>query len=219
MEALWLGRRPASSTLILLTLIFFLSYLAFTCAPYNHDQLLRVPQLHVEEAFVFASFLFNSRENAASTLLNQTTRMTIFDFIRDNPGSHFRAISDCLNAPFGVLQYHLGLLVNHGLVSVYEDGRYKRYFESEKFTEAEMKTISTLRHETSGKILIVLLDKSQTTHKELTAKLGVSSQALSWQMNRLEKMGLIQKNVDSLKTKYSLDEKTRGAVTRFAGLV
>jgi len=173
----------------------------------------------MEKAFVFTSFLFNSRENAASTLLNQTTRITVFEFIKDNPGLHFRAISQCLNMPFGVLQYHLGLLVDHGLISVHGDGRYKRFFESKKFTEAEMKTISTLRHRTSGKILISLLEKPQTTHKELSVKLGVSSQALSWHMNRLEKMGFIRKNVDSLKAEYSLDERTRGAVSHFAALV
>jgi len=214
-----LRRRPASSTLLLLMLIFFISYLAFTSAPYNHSQLLNVPKLSVEKAAIFASFLFNPGEQAASALLNQTTRMSIFDFIRDNPGLHFRALSDCLNVPFGVLQYHLSLLVNHGLILVYGDGRYRRFFESKKFAEAEMKTISALRHETSGKILIALLEKPQTTHRELTAKLGISSQALSWQMNRLAKMGFVRRNFDGLKAKYSLDETTRGAVSRLAALV
>jgi len=214
-----LRRRSTSSTVLLLLVVFLISYLAFTCAPYNHDQLLKVPQLHVEKAFVFASFLFNQRENAASTLLNQTTRMTVFELIKDNPGLHFRAISQCLNMPFGVLQYHLGLLIDHGLISVYGDRRYKRFFESKKFTEAEMKTISTLRHKTSGKILVALFEKPQTTHKELSVKLGVSSQALSWHMSRLEKMGFIRKNVDGLKATYSLDERTRGSVSHFAALV
>jgi predicted transcriptional regulator len=199
-------------------LIFFIAYLALTCAPYNHDQLLKAPQFNVDKAAVFASFLFNSRENAASALLNQTTRMTIFNFVKDNPGFHFRAMSDCLKMPIGVLQYHLGLLVTGGLVSAYSDGRYKRYFESRKFTETEVKAISILRHKTAGKILIALMEKQDTLHKELALKLGISSQALSWQMNRLEQMNVIQKKSEGLEVKYVLDREFRNAVLGFSDL-
>jgi predicted transcriptional regulator len=199
-------------------LIFFIAYLALTCAPYNHDQLLKAPQFNVDKAAVFASFLFNSRENAASALLNQTTRMTIFNFVKDNPGFHFRAMSDCLEMPIGVLQYHLGLLVNGGLISAYSDGRYKRYFESGKFAETEVKVISILRHKTAGKILIALMEKQDTLHKELALKLGISSQALSWQMNRLEQMNVIQKKAEGLEVKYVLDREFRNAVLGFSDL-
>jgi predicted transcriptional regulator len=205
--------------LILLMLIFFISYLALTCAPYDHNQLLKTPQLHVEKAAVFASFLFNRGDHAASTLLNQTTRMTVFNFIKDNPGFHFRAISDCLEMPIGVLQYHLSLLVNGGLISAYSDGRYKRYFESRKFTETEVKAISILRHETAGRILVTLVEKQCALHKELAVQLGISSQALSWQMNRLEEMGVIRKKAEGLEVKYTLDCEIRNAVQRFVSLV
>jgi len=199
-------------------LFFFISYLALTCAPYNTSQLLKTPQIHFE-GVVFASFLFNPGEQAASALLNQTTRMTVFNFIKDNPGFHFRAMSDCLDMPIGVLQYHLGLLVNSGLISVYSDGRYKRYFESGKFTETEAKAISILRHETAGKILVALVEKQCALHKELALKLGVSSQALSWQMNRLERMGVVRRKAEGLEVRYALDCEVSNAVRRFVSLV
>jgi len=204
--------------MLLLILVFILSYLALTSAPYNHNQLLKVPNLQVEKAAVIACFLFNPGEHAASTLLNQTTRMTVFDFIRDNSGLHFRAISDCLKMPIGVLQYHLGLLVNSGLITVYPDGRYRRYFEAKRFTETEMKVISALRRKVSGLILVALLKRPQTTHKDLAKQLKVSSQALSWQMNRLERMNLVKRNVEALNVKYSLDEGIQGLVYRYAVL-
>ncbi len=209
-----MGRRPASSTLILLMLIFFISYLALTCAPYNHDQLLREPQFSVGKVAVFAAFFFNPRENAASTLLNQTTRMTVFNFIKDNPGLHFRAISDCLRMPVGVLQYHLGLLVSGGLISVHTDGRYKRYFVSKKFTEKEVEAISALRRRVSGMILIALLRKPQITHGELAKQLNLSSQALSWHMKQLEEVNLIKRNADGLNVKYVLDEAIQKTLDR-----
>jgi predicted transcriptional regulator len=199
-------------------LIFFISYLALTCAPYGSSQLSKAPQLHFEGA-VFVSFLFNPGEQAASALLNQTTRMTVFNFVRDNPGFHFRAMSDCLEMPIGVLQYHLGLLVDRGLVSAYSDGRYKRYFESGKFSETEVRTISILRRETAGEILVALSERRSALHKELAVELGVSSQALSWQMHHLERMGVVQRKANGLEVRYVLDCEIRSVVRRFVSLV
>jgi len=216
------GHRRTSSTALLLIMIFFISLLTLTCAaPYNHNQLLKIPRLHVEEAIVFSALsVFNAGgEGRASLLLNQTTRMDIYSFIKSNPGLHFRALSIYLDLPIGVLQYHLGLLVSRGLLSTYRNGRYKRYFESKRFTEIEMKVISVLRNGTSGKIVVALFEKPQTTHKDLATQLNISSQALSWQMNRLESLGFVKRNVEGLNVKYSLDETIYTTVGQYVDLL
>jgi len=197
-------------------MVFFVSFLALTCAPYNHNQLLKIPKVNVEEAMTLSALSVLNWKNQAevSSLLNQTTRMDIYNFVKANPGVHFRALSNYLGMPIGVLQYHLGLLVNAGLLFTYQDGRYKRYFESKRFNETEMKIVSFLRHETAGKILLALLEKPQTTHKDLAAQLNISSQALSWQMNRLEQMGFIKRNIEGINVKYSLDEAICSTVSQ-----
>ncbi len=201
----------------MLIMIFFISLLALTYAPYNHDMLLQIPKVNVEEATAFSAFsIFGAEgQRGASVLLNQTTRMTIYNFVKYNPGTHFRALSNSLNMPIGVLQYHLGLLVNGGLVSTFRDGRYKRYFESKRFTETEMRVISILRHQTSGKILLSLLEKPQMTHKELATNLNISSQALSWQMNRLKETDLIKTGKDGANVKYSLGDTVSAIVGQY----
>jgi len=201
------GHGRASSTLLLLIMILFFSFLALTCAPYNHGLLSTIPKMHGDEALMLPALsIFGSGFSEASILLNQTTRMDIYSFVINNPGIHFRALANSLSMPIGVLQYHLGLLVNGGLLSTYRDGRYKRYFESKRFTETEMKVISALRNGTSGKILVALFEKPQMTHRDLASKLNISSQALSWQMRRLEKMGFIKRKIVGFNVKYSLDE-------------
>jgi predicted transcriptional regulator len=169
----------------------------------------------------FSAFsIFNLRsEHEASAILNQSTRMSIYSYVESNPGLHFRALSKGLNLPVGVLQYHLGLLVSKGLLSTYQDGRYKRYFKSKSFSETAMKVISLLRNGTSGKILAALFTKPQTTHKDLAARLCLSSQALSWQMRRLEKIGVVNKRLDGLNVKYSLTEPVYAAVSQCACLL
>ena len=214
-------RRKASSTILLLTIIIFISFLALTCAPHNHSQLLKIPSANVDGVMALSAFsILNLRsEHEALAILNQSTRMSIYSFVKDNPGLHFRALSKALNLPFGVLQYHLGLLVSKGLLSTYQDGRYKRYFKSRSFSETAMKVISILRNGTSGKIVSVLFAKPQTTHKDLASRLSISSQALSWQMRRLEKMGVVSKSLDGLSVKYSLTEPVCSTISQYAPII
>jgi len=221
MRVLWLKEhRRTSSTALLLIMIFFFSFLALTCAPYNYGLLSKIPKVHFDEALMLPVLsIFGRGFNEASTLLNQTTRMNIYNFIIDNPGLHFRALSIYLDLPIGVLQYHLGLLVSRGLLSTYRNGRYKRYFESMRFTEIEMKVISVLRNGTSGKIVVALFEKPQTTHKDLATQLNISSQALSWQMNRLESLGFVKRNVEGLNVKYSLDGTIYTTVGQYVDLL
>ncbi len=82
-----------------------------------------------------------------------------------------------------------------------------------------MKMISLLRHETAGKILSILLEKQSISHKDLASKLGVSSQALTWQINRLRKIGLIDFVTEGMKVKYLLDEEKAAMVKLCLGFI
>lgn len=150
-------------------------------------------------------FAFRVEPNDRPPPLNQSTRTQIYSFIKNNPGIHFRGICNSLNLSIGLAQYHLGLLTKAGLISTFRDWRYKRYFKSNKFTKREMSIISLLRHQTAERILSILLKKQHASHNELASKLSISSQALTYQMKRLEKVGFVQRTKDGLKTVYFLD--------------
>jgi len=49
------------------------------------------------------------REN----LLKNAVRKQIFEYIKENPGTHFRAIKNALNLETGVLQYHIDILMGN----------------------------------------------------------------------------------------------------------
>jgi len=142
---------------------------------------------------------------------NQSTRMQIYNLIKNDPGIYFREICDRLGLSIGNVQYHLDLLVKKGLVAVKQDGRYKRYFETKKYSETEMQMISFLKHSTIKDILIALHSSPQT-HKVLTNILGISSQALTWQMNRLKKTGFIYGIADNLTIQYFLTSEADNLV-------
>ena len=160
----------------------------------------------------------NDAENPAA-VFNNSTRIEIYDFVKANPGVQFRGICNELGLSIGVAQFHLGVLTKAGLVSFFRDGKYKRFFESKRFSRKQMKLISLLRHNTASRILRTILERKKVSRGELAQTLAITSQGLTWQTNRLEKEGLIQESKEGLKLIYSLDKANALALIEVANFV
>jgi DNA-binding transcriptional ArsR family regulator len=173
----------------------------------------------VNQLVIHSPIDFGAPTSANIPALNQTTRMTIFSFVEENPGVHFRAICSGLGISIGVAQYHLGILTKTGLISFFQDGRYKRYFRSKSFGAKEMQAISVLRHKTAGKILRLLSENHSLAHHDLATKLEISSQALSWQMRGLREMNLVNSVTESLEVTYSINEEYRMIIQGYLGVI
>jgi predicted transcriptional regulator len=159
-------------------------------------------RLTVSVPIVFGASLHNN----STPLLDQPTRLEINNFVKSNPGVHFRGICDGLGLSVGVVQYHLSLLERAGFITGYSDGQNKRFFEAGVFAQSDMKLISLVRHETAAKILAILSQTPSVLHRDLACSLGVSSQALTWQMNQLKKTGLINAEETGVNVKYSVND-------------
>ncbi len=151
--------------------------------------------------------------------LNSSARGEIFNFVRDNPGVHFRWICRHLGMSIGVVQYHLGLLTSTGHLISRRERRYKRYFESGRFSETDIEVISTLRNGTARKIITILLGEPNLRHADLASLLEMSSQALTWQMKRLKAKGLVRVETECRKTRYSVTEVNLPAIKEFLNQV
>ncbi|XHH10212.1 MAG: winged helix-turn-helix transcriptional regulator [Candidatus Bathyarchaeia archaeon] len=162
----------------------------------QHDNLDR---LAVSVPIVLGAGLHNH-----SNLLDQTTRTEINSYIQDKPGIHFRGICSSLGLSVGVVQYHLYVLEKGGYITSYIDGQNKRYFQADTFTQKEMALVSLARHQTAGEILTLLTQNSSMLHRDIAEFLGVSSQALTWQMNQLKETGLVNAEKESINVKYTL---------------
>jgi predicted transcriptional regulator len=163
-------------------------------------------------SFLSQSLVQEMNFSNGAHLLNQTTRVQIYDFIIKNPGVNFRGICNSLALPIGVVQYHLAVLMKGGLISNRRDGRNKRYFESKKFSSVEKKILSVLRHGTAAKILAILHDDESASHGKLAQRLNISSQALTWHMKQLKEGSLVRGRADGATIKYSLDETHLAAI-------
>jgi len=124
-----------------------------------------------------------------------STRGGIVSFILTNPGVYMREVSEDLGLSMGVVQYHIWVLSKNGEVEECRTGRYRRFFGAAKYGETERKVISLLRQGTAGKILALLAEGPPLTHMKLAELLGMSSQAVTWHMKRLESMGMVETGV------------------------
>jgi predicted transcriptional regulator len=164
---------------------------------------------------------FTLQANVAErpTVLNNATRVAIYDFIKANPGVQFRGICTQLGISIGLAEFHLGVLKKAGLISFFRDGRYKRFFASKKFSQKQMKLISLLRHDTTRSIIKTMLEGKQASHSELSCHLAITSQGVTWQMNRLKKDDIIQESKDGMKITYSLENAYAPILTELVNLV
>jgi len=165
----------------------------FNNTPYN---LLTLPTFQTPLALEV-----NVAEQSASTL-NNSTRLEIYNFIQANPGIQFRGISNQLGISIGLAQFHLGVLKKAGLITFIRDGKYKRFFQTKKYTHKTMQIIALLRHSTAKNILKTLLNQNKISHTELAHQLTITPQALTWQIKHLTE--IIQKNKDGMKAIYQL---------------
>jgi predicted transcriptional regulator len=128
-----------------------------------------------------------------------------------------RGICSDLGLSVGVVQYHLQFLTRAHSLCSRRYSRYKRYFESGRFSEAEMKTISLLRHGTVRRILSMLFEEKTLSHRDLASGLGISSQALTWQINRLSRAGLVDSTAEGIRKRYHLAEDCATMIRTYLG--
>ena len=132
---------------------------------------------------------------ASANSAGLSTRGQIMAFILTNPGVYMREVSEDLELPMGSVQYHTWVLAKDGMVEECRTGKYRRFFGAGKYTETERKVISLLRQGTAGKIVMFLSEEQPLTHMKLAELLGLSSQAVTWHMKRLESMGVVETGI------------------------
>jgi len=151
----------------------------------------------------------------------QSTGTEIMAYIVANPSVYMRELSEDLGLSMGVVEYHVWSLVKDGKVEDFRNGRYRRFFGTAMYHEMEQKVTSLMRQDTPGRILSLLSEGEPLTHGSLSGTLGVTSQALTWQMGRLRAMGIIETtspNRDNRRTSYRLNEGVSQLVSQYGRL-
>lgn len=147
-------------------------------------------------AFLGLLVLFVLRQEV--TPLDHPTRRRIHDHLLRLPGDHFRSIVRTLGLSQGTAWYHLGILVDRGIVGVRKvDGRV-RYFVRGASPDAE-RTEVFLKHwayrDLRGRVFRVVQEHPQLRSAEVAERLGISRQLAEYHLTRLRETGLLQGDV------------------------
>jgi len=198
-------RRIRAQTSFIVLMVLSVSILGPMLQDDEHPPQLVVASIGVGWTSIYRSPLrLGSGLSGPPALINSSTRLTIYNYVTNAPGVHFRGICKSLGLPVGVAQYHLALLTKVGLLASYRDRRYKRFFETGRYSQEEIEVISAMRCGTARDILLALLEGQPTPHCELASTVEVTSQALTWQMKHLKASGLIEAETDSRKVTYTI---------------
>ncbi|MCL4450663.1 MAG: ArsR family transcriptional regulator [Candidatus Thermoplasmatota archaeon] len=143
-----------------------------------------------------------------------TRKDQVLDFVKKNPGYHFRGIQRSLKLSTGVLQYHLGVLMKEGEIIAREINGTSCYFPSKSFSEDQFKIMSHLRNRVRNRILRALLDGNPRQPAELKNGLSVSSPTLSYHLSLMTEDGVLEKVLSEKGISYKIRD-----LNLFKGLI
>lgn len=136
----------------------------------------------------------------------ESLRYRIYSLICRTPGIHFREIQRRSKLATGQLIYHLRRLLSVSAIRTKKDGKYLRYYTSEKIESEENKIIELTHHESDRNIVLFLLENSHSIHKEVVESIGLSGSTISWHLKKLVNDEIVIKEVMGRKSFYSIRE-------------
>jgi len=138
------------------------------------------------------------------------TRKKIYTLITKNPGIHLSGIASMLEMRISHIEYHLLQMEhNQSIISIKDEkGYYKRYYtEDSKLGIKNKKLLALLRQEIPSTIISLLLKNSHLQHKDLIKHFDIGPSTLSYHLQKLVKLGIIEVQTYGKDKGYSLKNK------------
>jgi DNA-binding transcriptional ArsR family regulator len=120
------------------------------------------------------------------------TRRRIYNYILQYPGLHLREISRRLTIPFSTLKYHLHFLEKRELIKEKAEGKYNRYYVSEKIGRHEKDMLSILRKDTPRTIILYLLVHIYSSQIDISGSLKKHPTTIEFHLKKLLDLNIIE---------------------------
>jgi predicted transcriptional regulator len=139
-------------------------------------------------------------------ILENSRRKEIYDFIKKNPGFHFRELQRRLKIPLSSFEHHIDFMIRHQIISKEKDGGFTRFFAQE-MSQEEKRLLSTLRNRRVQEIVLLLLTKNEIKYQDLKNQLNVHSSSLSYYLKHLVDKNIIQRQKIGYENVYSIVDR------------
>lgn len=132
-------------------------------------------------------------------LLDLQMRQRLVALVRAYPGLHIREAARQLDTSMALVEYHVQLLNEAGLLRIDKDDRYVRlYVDGPKQPDpAERALLALLRERLPLQVTLYLLDRGEPArHGEIAAALDIAKSKLSFHLRKLEAAGVVGKTTE-----------------------
>lgn len=147
-------------------------------------------------------------------------RDRVLEAIRAFPGIHIRGLVRQLGTSLALVQYHVRLLEQEGVIRSTHAANFVRFFPKESFRELSPKDralLHLIRQERPLEIILALLEFGRLQHRDLLEVVGGSKPALSYHLDRLVEAGIVERVAKGEEKGFSLKDpdRARALLTRF----
>lgn len=157
---------------------------------------------------------FGIRRINRGNVLDHPLRAGILDYIRNNPGRHFRSIMRETGVNRGTLYYHINRLKAFGKISEMRDGGLTRYYERLNGVSPLERTLDSHRGDPKrDEILGILKTKPGITAPAITEEAGIPYPSLWYHLQILEKDGVVRGERDGRNIRYVLTPEVAQALS------
>jgi len=137
-------------------------------------------------------------------ILELESRGKLYNLILKYPGLHFRKISRELNIPPTTLKYHLDYLRRGKLITQKREGKYLRYYVSDKESVEDKQILDVLRKDSARKIVVFLLTNPNSTRVKISRRLNKRPSTITFHLKKLLELGVIERGGCGKNIQYSL---------------
>lgn len=137
-------------------------------------------------------------------IMKNDTRAAIFDIVTHDAGVSLNEIVSRLGISRNAVAYHLAVFESEKTVVSVKDGKYRRYFvNGGKYVNGAKDVVSTIKNDVTLGVIQYIMAHPGSIQKEVCQAVGTSPSATNWHINRLEKVGLVEKEKVANTVRYS----------------
>jgi DNA-binding transcriptional ArsR family regulator len=131
-----------------------------------------------------------SKKGEESLLFN-STRLEIFQYLCKNPCSRLRALARALDLAVPTAEWHLKKMSKRGLVSWKKVGKNKIYYPAEMIDSDDIDTLALLTQDKARLVCATIVENPGITQGKLCKKLGMYQQECGWYTSKLTEKGVL----------------------------
>lgn len=119
-------------------------------------------------------------------------RRELLAMVKKFPGLHLRELARQLGTSVALIEYHIPVLLDAGLIAVEADG-YQRVFPQD-LPPANRAWIGTLREEIPTQITLLLLQQGAMRHGNICSELDLAKSKVSFHLKKMLNCGILVKD-------------------------